>query len=236
MSESEELKIDALTINSDLSRLRAKSMKRREPGADGVDNDVTAVAAPVGKNLDTILHAGDTCADMDESMVKYIRDTLKLDPANLDMIKGEDAKIDVKGVKIVCEAEKKQLVYTMEELKTETIVLKEGTELDVHLMFKVDNDIIPCLTYASNLKTNTKLFKIEVGDTITRLGSFAPFKNVQEKNMGSMDVPKLGPLSTLKCHMNCLLTDDRNQELAKLAMQIKIKKAWNDKVQEYVPK
>jgi Rho GDP-dissociation inhibitor len=113
------------------------------------------------------------------------------------------------------------LTVSAEELKKKVVVLKEGCNYQVKILFYVQREIVQGLKYFQ------KTYKagIRVDNSTFMVGSFGPKKEIQSYTTAMEQAPS-GMLSRGGYLVKSLFTDDDKHEHLKWEWKIEIKKDW----------
>ena len=178
-----------------LGRSRSIKAKRQE--------SMIASSGPVSQAPSKSINAILETDSQDESLIKYKLQLLGItDFSELDMNQGQKAKLQLNKLTIYCANDNVTNHYTLDQLKTQPIHIKEGSTFDIILDVRVFNDILLGLKYSHILKK----MGIKVDSTTEMLGTVAPRKSDQELKILGLHAPagmlgkgKYGVHSALVC-------------------------------------
>jgi len=206
---------------------RRVSMKRknREKKANTAEAAPISESAPITEEGSAGLdaHATDIIdnAAKDESVNKYVQDLVG-DVADLDLNKGQNARLELLKLTITCAADNVTHEYAAEKLDSVPIRIKEDVEFDITLDVKIYNDFLVGLRYSHILKK----MGIKVDEATNMIGSYPPKKSVQQLTIKHIQAPK-GLLGRGKYKVNSALTDDQEIAHKEWNWTLQITKNWD---------
>ena len=163
--------------------------KNREKKANTAEAAPISESAPITEEGSAGLdaHATDIIdnAAKDESVNKYVQDLVG-DVADLDLNKGQNARLELLKLTITCAADNVTHEYAAEKLDSVPIRIKEDVEFDITLDVKIYNDFLVGLRYSHILKK----MGIKVDEATNMIGSYPPKKSVQQLTIKDLGLRK----------------------------------------------
>lgn len=135
--------------------------------------------------------------------------------------------VQVIGMNLMCESASKPLCLDLtgdlEKFKKNPLVLKEGVEYKIKIIFKVNNEIVSGLKY--NQQTFRKGVKVDKSDYM--VGSYGPRPEEPYEFLTTMEEAPKGMMARGTYNIKSKFTDDDKHDHLSWEWSLAIKKDWD---------